>query len=142
MGEYVREVTQWSLARLREDFQAGLTFLQTQYDLSQPCIVEGERNPHDFLHLFHPRHDLVVSLVHSNNPIPRTTYELGLDIIWAYLAWLLENRLIQSRQDRRYTFDCLYLSQKSEPMWISLEERMDEILNNALCDLQALEAVG
>jgi hypothetical protein len=135
MQDYVSEITEWSLAQLRQDFRAGLTFLRTHYDLSQACIIEGERNPHDFIRLFHPQQDFVVSLVHSHNPVPRTTYELGLDTIWAYLAWLMENGLIQTRQDRRYSFDCLYSSQKLESTWISLEELMDKILEDVVRDL-------
>ena len=146
MSEYVREITEWSLKRLREDFRAGLSFIQTHHDLSQPCIIEGERNPHDFVHLFQPAQDFAISLIHSQTPITRTTYELGLDVIWAYLAWLLENGLIEDKQHRRYSFDCLYISRKTKPEWLSLEEKIDEILANFLSDvgrdLQSIEIVS
>lgn len=136
MDEYVKHITEWSLARLQKDFRAGLDFLQTEHDLSRPCVIEGERNPHDFIHLFQPAQDFVVSLIHSHNPLARTSYELGLDVIWAYLAWLLENGMIRSRQDRRYAFDCLYSKQKADPKWVSLEEVMDDITHNASADLR------
>jgi hypothetical protein len=134
MADYVREVTEWSLARLREDFKCGLTALCSEADLSRPNIIEGERNPYDFVQLFDPAEDLVIGLAHTQNPIPATTFELGLDVIWSYLDWLLENRFIQGWQSRRYNFDCLYVSQKVTPVWTSLEERMDEIVCNARND--------
>ena len=128
MREYVAEVTAWSLAELHADFHRGLKHLQDGERLAGGCVIEGERNPHDFVHLFDPRTDWAVTLVNLHNPIPPTPYEQGLEVIWRYLEWLAANGFILASQDLRYSFDCLYRAQRESAAWTALEDRMDEIV--------------
>lgn len=85
---YVEAITRFSLAELRRDPRACVEYLRAAYDLSEPFVAEGLRNPHDFVHLFDPRSDAVVDLEHAGNDLPPTGFEGGLGVIDAYLDYL------------------------------------------------------
>jgi hypothetical protein len=129
MREYVAEVTAWSLAELQTDFGRGLKHLRGKEGLSDGSVIEGERNPHDFVHLFDPRAGWALTLVNLHNPIPPTPYEHGLEVIWRYLEWLAANGFIMASQDLRYSFDCLYRAQRESAAWVALEDRIDAIVD-------------
>jgi len=90
--QQIEAMTRFSIEELRANPRACLDFIQReQHDLADagaPCVVEGMRNPFDFVHAFDPRRDLVVMMERADNTLQRTAFERGLDVIRDYLAWL------------------------------------------------------
>lgn len=86
---FVEAITAWSTAELARDPWVSIDHLAVTADLTAPCVVEGVRNPLDFVHLFDPRCDVVIWLTAAAAPAP-TAFEGGLAVIDAYLAWQVE----------------------------------------------------
>jgi len=82
--------------------------IRANYDLAQPCVFEGLRNPHDFVHLFDPRTDTVVLLEHLNNELRPTDFENGLDVIGQYARYLVETGLLPPERRIAYEFPELH----------------------------------
>jgi cytidylate kinase len=59
---FVEAITAWSTAELARDPWVSIDHLAVTADLSAPCVVEGVRNPLDFIHLYDPRGDVVIWL--------------------------------------------------------------------------------
>jgi hypothetical protein len=90
----IAQMTRFSLDELRRDPASCLDFLERHHDLARPCVIEGMRNPYDFVRTFDPRHDLAVILERRGSPLEKTGFEGGLDVIDAYLRWLVDNGLL------------------------------------------------
>jgi len=85
---YVQAITRFSIEELQREPYACVAYIDHRNDLRRDCVVEGIRNPHDFVHLFDPRADVAVLLNHVGNPVTRTAFESGLDVIAEYLRFL------------------------------------------------------
>ena len=68
-------------AELRRDPAVSVEHLRGRADLSRPCVIEGMRNPYDFVACFDPRADVAVFLAHEGSALPATPFERGLDVI-------------------------------------------------------------
>lgn len=90
----IEAMTRFSLDELRRDPASCLAFLERHHDLTRPCVVEGMRNPFDFVRTFDPRVDVVVLLERDGSPLVKTGFEGGLDVVAGYLRWLVDNRLL------------------------------------------------
>src|SRR4051812_23127630 len=55
---FVEAITRFSIEELNRNPRACVEHLRTHHDLSRFVVLEGVRNPHDFVHLFDPRTDL------------------------------------------------------------------------------------
>ena len=84
--EQVEAMTRFSIERLRENPRACLDVAGPE--MLVPCVVEGMRNPFDFVHAFDWRTDLVVFVERIDNTLVKTAFEGGLDVIRDYLVWL------------------------------------------------------
>ena len=82
---FVAAITAWATDALAADPWVSIDHLARDADL-RACVIEGIRNPLDFVHLFDPRKDVVIWLAAAGGPAP-TAFERGLDVIAAYLAW-------------------------------------------------------
>jgi hypothetical protein len=82
----VEAMTRFSIEELRKNPRACLDVAGPEMDV--PCVVEGMRNPFDFVHAFDWRTDLVVFVHRADNPLERTAFEEGLEVIGNYLSWL------------------------------------------------------
>lgn len=82
---FVAAITAWASAELAADPWVSIDHLACGADL-RDCVVEGIRNPLDFIHLYDPRRDVVIWLTATSGP-PPTAFEQGLDVIGAYLEW-------------------------------------------------------
>lgn len=83
---FVEAITAWATAELAQDPWVSVDHLAGQAEVQGPCVIEGVRNPLDFVHLYDPRGDVVVWLELEDGPAG-TAFERGLDVIDAYLAW-------------------------------------------------------
>lgn len=103
-GAPISDMTAYSQEQLEKNPSACLDYLQANYDLSIPCVIEGIRNPFDFIHLFDPREDLVILLDYVKNLTEATLFESGLEVIDRYVKWLEINQLIRSNRRLKLTF--------------------------------------
>jgi hypothetical protein len=101
---FVAAITAFTLAELKRNPRACVEYVRSHYDLSLPCVVEGVRNPHDFVHLFDPRTDSAVFLHYIQNDLPATAFEAGLDLIRRYLAYLQATGLLEPARVVEYRF--------------------------------------
>jgi hypothetical protein len=85
---FVAAITGFAIDTLARDPRASIDDLAGRADLDAPCVIEGVRNPFDFVHLFDPRADAVVTLAHATPPVAITAFERGLEVIAGYLDWL------------------------------------------------------
>lgn len=92
----VEAMTRFSLEELKKNPRACLDVAGPEMDV--PCVVEGMRNPFDFVHAFDWRTDLVVFVHRVDNTLERTAFEEGLEIIGNYLSWLNKTGLIARNQ--------------------------------------------
>ena len=100
----IEAMTKFSIETLRTHPYSCVNDIRKNYDLNQPSIIEGIRNPFDFIHLFDPTKDLVIFLERVENPLPSTKFEGGLDVIESYLHWLVETTLIESNRILKLNF--------------------------------------
>ena len=106
---YIQAITDYSLEYLRKSPHACVDYIrqQLQQPLTSPqfcTIIDGIRNPYDFVNLFDQQRDRCLHLVYLSNPIATNNFEQGLTVIQAYLDWLLTNHLIQPHQATNLTF--------------------------------------
>ncbi|MCI0459887.1 MAG: hypothetical protein L0Z62_23295 [Gemmataceae bacterium] len=101
---YVQAITRFALAELKRDPRACVDYLSRTYDLSRPFVIDGVRNPHDFIHLFDPRADAAVFLEHIDTDLPPTRFERGLEVIRAYLDYLGDTGLLEGERVFGYRF--------------------------------------
>lgn len=95
---YIQAVTDYSLTALRQSPHACIDYIRDRLPNSGSTVIDGIRNPHDFIHLFDWQSDRCLSLIYQHCPIPSNSFEQGLIVIETYLNWLLTNHLIQSSQ--------------------------------------------
>ena len=87
------------------------------------AVIEGIRNPYDFMQLFRPENgDEVVSIEYNNNPCQKTYFEQGLEVIDSYLYWLVQNNVMDPWQYQRISFDRFTDQEKQSPLERSLQE--------------------
>lgn len=104
---YLAEITEFSKTKLIENPNACLDYLRASYSLDQGgFVIEGLRNPRDFLNLFRPNIDVIVLLWFEKNPIKPTGFEsFGLGVIRSAIAWmkdysgLTDDRILNYRID-------------------------------------------
>jgi hypothetical protein len=105
---FIQAITKFSQQQLKENPLACVEYIRSRYDLNDFSVVEGIRNPHDFIHLFDPRRDLAVFLEHDGNQLPETELEKGIPIIRDYLSYLTTNGLLEASHVMSYRFKEFY----------------------------------
>ncbi|MEK7546147.1 MAG: hypothetical protein AAB554_03680 [Patescibacteria group bacterium] len=107
---FVERITRFSIGVLRRDPDVNVRHLRAAYDLEAGSVIEGVRNPHDFVHLFDPRADRVVFLECDECDVARTVFEGGIGVIEAYLSHLAACGLLSDPavQVRAYRFERFY----------------------------------
>ncbi|MBY0359890.1 MAG: hypothetical protein K2W82_17940 [Candidatus Obscuribacterales bacterium] len=118
----VQAITAFSLEKLRQNPHSCLNFIAGKYDLNSFCVIEGLRNPFDFIHLFDYRHDFVVFLEHEDNGLTATGFEQGLDIIRLHLAYQQNLGLLKSERVISYRYRNFYDEPKNTPWKLLLSE--------------------
>lgn len=142
MQEYVQRVTAYSVDCLKTDFSCSLDFARKSLENLSSVVIDGERNPFDFVHLFDPEHDFAILLKMSSEGQMSTRYETGLLTIESYLDWLLANGFIREQQYRRYEIGCLYVRERAAENAFVLELNIDQIATTALEDIAYLHAAS
>ncbi|MCA9679356.1 MAG: hypothetical protein H6708_04760 [Kofleriaceae bacterium] len=124
---FVEAITRFSTVELARDPFVCLDHLAAHHDLTA-CVIEGVRNPFDFVHLFDPRTDAVVTLAHGNTALTATGFEAGLDVIDAYLAWLDGCGLAGAGPRLRYTFGAFRRGDAGAEPGDTLDDALDDAI--------------
>lgn len=109
--QLIEAMTSYSQKQLHQDPEVCLKHIRTNYpdvETKRGFILEGFRNPKDFLTLFNPRTDLVVRLSYTGNPYHGMSFERkGILVIDQSIDWFLQNELMQRQQYIQFSFDNL-----------------------------------
>lgn len=88
--EAVDRMTRSALVTLRSDPFFSATKLQWGLPTDRIAVIDGVRNPTDFVHLYDPRTDIAVFLHYTGQTyhVTPTMFERGVPLIREYLEWL------------------------------------------------------
>lgn len=89
--EYVNDITRFSKEKLKDDHDCA--FRHTNSLLKELNIIDGVRNPNDFIKLFDPNRDVVVFVDPISPSKYSTLFDDGVDIIVSYVYWMIQNGL-------------------------------------------------
>jgi hypothetical protein len=145
----VNALTRFAVAELRRDPEVCVEYIRRHHDLSSFHVIEGVRNPHDFVHLFDPRRDSAVFLEHTGNDLTPTAFEGGLAVIRAYLDYLRGAEMLEGLKVFLYSYPALYepgggpcrLGQESEPGVVAVTS-LDAAIHDFLHRWRALHPDG
>ncbi|TSC82432.1 MAG: hypothetical protein G01um101419_588 [Parcubacteria group bacterium Gr01-1014_19] len=99
--DQVAAMTEFTIATLKKNPKITVDFLNDKYDLTKSYVIEGVRNPGDFIRLFNPVTDYVVFITNNNNALKATLFEEGIGVIRKYLDYLSSNGLLGELGDYR-----------------------------------------
>jgi hypothetical protein len=119
--EHIATMTRFSTEALARDPDACLRYLRANPQTSGACVIEGVRNPRDFIGLFDPRADVAIFLKKRGHTIAETDFERGLSVIDAYLAWSIQNGLSPASARVEHVFDHFFRADGSP----SLDDAID-----------------
>lgn len=89
--EYVAFLTQKSRELLAKDPDCAVKRIKQSFNCcGGGCLIEGVRNPRDFMQLFDYRKDLVVFLSRNGMEVVNE-FEEGIEVIKQYVKWLEKN---------------------------------------------------
>ena len=122
---YITAITEYSLEYLRKYPRACIDYIQHQLVDDRNTVIDGIRNPYDFVTLFNWQFDRCLYLNYQCNPIPTNPFEQGLSVIQTYLKWLLDNRLIQPHQAMTLDFQAFHTRDHDHSLERSLQQFPD-----------------
>lgn len=98
-GNALAEITAASQKRLQENPDVCVGFITKKYNIVERggFVIEGLRNPRDFVLLFRPERDFVLFVTHPNNTLAPTAFETqGVDVIRSAVSWMTQNSLLDA----------------------------------------------
>lgn len=107
---FTEAITRRARAELSRDPDVCVDFLRQAHPSLDDggFVVEGIRNPRDFLLLFRPERDLVLYLDFAANPHPPTTFERdGIAVIHALTTWLVLQGVTPSDRVHGFRIDAV-----------------------------------
>lgn len=134
--ELVREISEFSINELAANPDRCLHYIYNNYDLmGENYVIEGMRNPRDFFHLY-SNWDIVIHLDFlSNDNIPTSVFDGGVDIIRDYMSWATDIGLLPKEKYITCAF-AAYDDAHIERVGLSDEIKSNaEIYEEKLCDL-------
>lgn len=94
---YRKKVTEASTAALKENPDECINYIQEAFKTPGNYVVEGMRNPRDFLKVFNPTIDVVIFLKPQDVNISNQ-FDMGVDIIQNCVAWMTNCGMISKAQ--------------------------------------------
>jgi GTPase SAR1 family protein len=109
----IASMTAFATQKLKLNPFACIEELQKKYDLNQPSVIEGIRNPFDFANLFDPNTDRVIRITYKNNKLQPTEFEKGLEVVDDLLTWMINNQMMTDTQVLNLDFEHFRSDQKN-----------------------------
>lgn len=101
---HVARLSSLAIDELRRDPGVSVASLRARLLApDEPVVVDGMRNPYDFVHTFDSRTDRVVFLTLTTNAPPQG-FERGVEVIRDYVAWLADLGMVTADQVSHYKF--------------------------------------
>jgi hypothetical protein len=122
---FVEAITRFAIDELRADPWVSIDHLAAT-GLDVPSVIEGIRNPMDFVHAYDPRGDVVIWLDAASIAITPTPFERGLDVIDAYLAWLASSGLSDAGNVWRYTYSAFRRTDPGAVLGDTLDDAIEQ----------------
>lgn len=144
-NRYIETMTCFSLQALRQRPTRCIEFIKSRYDLCTPSVIDGIRNPHDFINLYDPTVDLVVFLECLANHTHETVFEKeGLKVIRQYLEFLNKTGILAQQEGtstvKNYVFD--YYSQNTPEHTCDGTRSLDDIIEDFLTILPSNRSIA
>lgn len=124
---YTQAITDFSINLLRNDPLLCISYMREHNDLSKNCVIEGVRNPLVFFQLFDARHDIVILLNYTENPLKKTAFEEGVDVIAHYLSYAVKVGLVTPSNVVSYAFGRFFTS---DPITCANTLSLEECIND------------
>jgi hypothetical protein len=103
--EHIDGLTAISINELRKNPDACVDYIRKTHDLTQPLIIEGVRNPRDFMNLADFQRDAFVFLNRKPNPYRPSTFDRGVVVISDYVHWLVANGLTDKEKRVNFIYE-------------------------------------
>lgn len=115
-NESTRLLTDASLEMMAQNQAACLEYLRASNDLTVASVIEGLRNPHDFIHLYRPGIDCVVILEYTGEKsVLPTVFDEGVEVTKSYVSFVQKCGVLPGTHVVRYSFPLFYPANKDEP---------------------------
>lgn len=107
----LEEITEFSQTLLHEDPNRCINFIKDKYpgyklssrSFSDTYILEGFRNPRDFLNFYNPKYDKVVFLTYPSSPLQPSAFETeGISIIEQSVDWFIKCNMMSSSSKMKF----------------------------------------
>lgn len=102
-ANHIERLAAFAIAELRRDPHTSVASLTARLRPDEDAVIEGMRNPYDFVHLFDPRTDHVVALF--GPPAVASPFDRGVEPLLGYVDWLIEIGLLDPKHKRTYRFE-------------------------------------
>jgi hypothetical protein len=103
-ADYREELAAYAVAVLRGAPLTAVEWITARMG-ERPAVIEGVRNPADFVRLFDAQRDEVRHLVHRRPTVQPTTFDRGVDVIAAHLRWMIATHLVEPWRYEVQEFD-------------------------------------
>ena len=114
---YIERISAFSRTQLSIDPDACIDFIRRKYPLEEGgFVVEGLRNPRDFMALFRPSIDFVFALRFDDNGVKPSDFEReGVRAILGCVEWMVDNKMVLGGRFCEYQLDA-YSDSLLDPM--------------------------
>ena len=102
LDDYVKTITDFSVDLLQKDPKANAKYLkvklqQSKQNKGKSFIIDGLRNPIDFMEIFNPLEDVII-YIDNYDRIPKTNFEeYGINAIRSYFGFLTVNGMLKNK---------------------------------------------
>lgn len=103
--EHIDGLTAISILELQKNPNACVDYIRSKYDLTHPMVIEGVRNPRDFLNLADMNRDVFVFLNRRPNPYRPSSFDRGVVVISDYVHWAVSNHLADKEKRVNFVYD-------------------------------------
>ncbi len=119
-----KDITKKSLDSLKEDPNICINYIRNHNLNYNDFIIDGIRNPRDFISLFDCNKDTVIFLRRLATPAANS-FETGIYVIENYINWLISNNLLSEKS----FIKCITLNNKCDiecipETWIGCDEHL------------------
>ena len=131
-GAFVNAITEYSLGELKKDPMCNINYINNHYDMSKDCVIEGIRNPNDFMAFFNPKTDYVLELYYVYTDIIPSKIESGISVIRDIIQWNIAQGIMDKKQYYEFNFEYFWDKERVSSCIPSLEGFMKNEISEFL----------
>ena len=100
--------------------------------MSKDCVIEGIRNPNDFMAFFNPKTDYVLELYYVYTDIIPSKIESGISVIRDIIQWNIAQGIMDKKQYYEFNFEYFWDKERVSSCIPSLEGFMKNEISEFL----------